>query len=102
MIHNHEVPGSIPGPATKKGGHSASFLRRRDHGLEPEEEGATLLIPFLFLIHSVNTLPAVAWRPSGTAVSLQAFARSNTLYFRIFSLLLDVIRLLFAGAGVRY
>ena len=34
--------------------------------------------PDLFLVHSVNALTPFAWRPSGTAFSLQAFARTNT------------------------
>ena len=33
----------------------------------------------LFLFCFAKALPLVAWRPSGSAVSLQAFARTNTL-----------------------
>ena len=50
-----------------------------DSNQERRERGRAPSLSFLFLICSANALPSGAWRPYGTAVSLQAFARTNTL-----------------------
>ena len=68
MIHNHEVPGSIPGPATKKGGRKASFFRRRDHGIEPEKGVAS----HFFFLPFFNSLRE--WAASGRSRSHTRFA----------------------------
>ncbi|MDO4957499.1 MAG: hypothetical protein Q4E60_10850, partial [Bacteroidales bacterium] len=47
MIHNHEVPGSIPGPATKRNSRKAIFF---DYNQEASTLGC-FFVPIFSLLH---------------------------------------------------
>ena|GEM_PF-1239508 len=96
----HGSGGSNPSSSAKKGSLNAAlfFLQKRDsvnlilfcyakalHFISlggPPGRGPARPIPFFNLLRKCAPFHS-AWRPSGTAVSLHAFARTDTLYLRI-------------------